>query len=385
MGLVEQFDNKKYMQDNILLQVNEVNEYQTLPLTFATSLKHKFGKHHSNKTGLSINYSTHDWDIIKRNNASGQLDTLVQGNGNSITGQIFTSSNFSLSERWTVNAGVHGLFYSVNEAYSIQPRIGIQYLINEKNKIAIAYGRHSQTDHYATYLYRETNENGDRTYPNADLGLIMANHFIASYKSNVFKNHQVSLEAYYQTLTNVPVEAGGTFSTINLNELDQIRPLVNNGSGTNYGVDFGIQRFAENGLYYMLNSSLIRSLYVAGDAIERSTEYDLGYTTKFLLGKEYEIGKAKHNYLGWNTNLSVIGGQPYTPINIDQSRLAQETVLDEPLAYSQRDNPLVFLDLTITYKTNKKKEARCGQYSSKISLRMVMPFIANMMRCWIRK
>ena len=356
-GVVNQFDNKDYLQNNLVLQTREINDYKYLPVTFATSFKHKFGKSHSNKTGASLNYSSHDWRAIKQNQRTSQLDTLVFGSGSSITLKAFTNSNFTLSEKWVVNLGLHSMYYSVNNDYKIEPRAGVQYQINEKNKISIAYGKHSQADHFATYLYQLSEVDGSTVYPNKDLKLITADHFIGSFKSKLFKNHRLTLEAYYQALKDVPVEVGGTFSTINLNELDDMRELENKGTGTNYGLDFGIERFEENGLYYMINSSFVRSFYTAGDEIVRSTEYDLGYSIKFLLGKEYEVGKSAHNYLGWNTNLALIGGQPYTPINIDESRLNQETVLNESVAYSDRDNPLVFLDLTITYKTNKKKRS----------------------------
>ncbi|MBL4624324.1 MAG: TonB-dependent receptor [Flavobacteriales bacterium] len=356
-GVIDQFDNKDYLLSDLSLQMKEINEYESVPITFAASLKHKFGKYHSNKTGASVNYSTHNWRAIKRNYFSNQLDTLVFGSGNSMTIKAFTNSNFNLSEKWIVNIGIHSIYYNVNNDSKLEPRAAIQYQVNEKNKVSIAYGRHSQADHFATYLYRTKDPFGNVIYPNKDLKLITANHFIVGYKSNLFKNHRLSIEVYYQTLTDVPVEVGGAFSTINLNELDDMRKLENEGTGINYGVDFGIERFSENGLYYIINSSFVRSFYTTGDNVIRSTEYDLGYTVKFLLGKEFEVGKGKHNYFGWNTNFSVIGGQPYTPINIEESRLAQETILDERIAYSERDNPLVFLDLTVTYKTNKKKRS----------------------------
>ena len=75
-----------------------------------------------------------------------------------------------------------------------------------------------------------------------------------------------------------------------------------------------------------------------------------------VAGKEYIIGekKNKRNFIGWNTNLAYVGGRPYTPIDIASSMLAEETILNEPLAYTLREDNLLFLDVTLTYKINKK-------------------------------
>ena len=67
-----------------------------------------------------------------------------------------------------------------------------------------------------------------------------------------------------------------------------------------------------------------------------------------------EKKKNKRNFIGWNTNLANVGGRPYTPIDLASSMLAEETILNEPLAYTLREDNLLFLDVTLTYKINKK-------------------------------
>jgi hypothetical protein len=105
----------------------------------------------------------------------------------------------------------------------------------------------------------------------------------------------------------------------------------------------------------MINVSYFRSHYLAADNVWRSTEFDQQFNIRFLAGKEYIVGEKKDqkNYLGWNTNIAYVGGRPYTPIDIDASILAYETIYDEARAFSLREDNLLFLDVTFTYKKNK--------------------------------
>ena len=75
--------------------------------------------------------------------------------------------------------------------------------------------------------------------------------------------------------------------------------------------------------------------------------------------------KKEKNFVGWNTNLAYVGGRPYTPIDIASSMMMEETILNEPLAYSLREDNLLFLDVTLTYKINKKVKQVFGLYKSK--------------------
>ena len=136
--------------------------------------------------------------------------------------------------------------------------------------------------------------------------------------------------------------------------------------GLNYGIDLSLERYASKGLYYMINASLYQSQYRDGNGDWRSTEFNQRFNIKFLAGKEYIIGekKGKRNFIAWNTNLAYVGGRPYTPIDLASSMMMEETILNEPLAYSLREKNLLFLDVTLTYKINKK--VRTGIWSLQI-------------------
>ncbi len=356
----KQADNKDYIQDDYSILHQKINEYTSMPISASMSLKHKFGLRHKNITGVSFTSTQHQWLAEKYSFIDSTQHVLMNGTGRSNLLKAYTQSKISLTEKLDLMAGVHYLVYDVNGKQSLEPRLSLNYQINDRHSIAAAFGKHSQVENYATYLYQTTNGLNEPNYPNKNLDFIKAYHYVLSYKGKVFTNHLLRVEVYYQDLFNVPVDSG-SFSVINLRELQDLRALTNQGTGQNYGIDFGFERYTDNGLYYIFNSSVYRSLYTAGDGVTRSTAYDNKYNLRFIIGKEYKLKASvskknieKYRSFSWNSNLNILGGQPYTPLDLTTSRIQQETVYNEKLAYSQRGKTLVFLDFNFSYTINKK-------------------------------
>ena len=288
-------------------------------------------------------------------------EATVFGLGTSLTNKAFTQFQYFITDDIKLNGGVALLSYDVNNENSIEPRIGLTKEVRD-GVFSIALGKHSQVEHFATYMY----QNKNLETPNRNLDFAKAYHAIAGFKSTLYKNHHFNIEAYYQYLYDVPGELNGTYSVLNISELEEVRELSNIGEGLNYGIDLSLERYASKGLYYMINASLYQSQYRDGNGDWRSTEFDQRFNIKFLAGKEYIIGekKGKRNFIAWNTNLAYVGGRPYTPIDLASSMMMEETILNEPLAYSLREKNLLFLDVTLTYKINKK--VRTGIWSLQI-------------------
>jgi hypothetical protein len=356
----KQADNKDYILNDYSILHQKINEYTSMPISGSMSLKHKFGLRHKNITGVSFTSTQHQWLAEKYSFIDSTQHVLMNGSGRSNLFKAYTQSKFALNEKIDFIAGIHYLIYDVNNKQSIEPRASINYKINDRHSIAASFGKHSQVDNYATYLYQTTNGLNEIIYPNKNLDFIRAYHYILGYKGKVFTNHLLRVEVYYQDLYNVPSDTG-SFSVINLKELQDIRALSNVGTGKNYGIDFGFERYTDNGLYYIFNSSIYRSLYTAGDGVTRSTAYDNKYNLRFIIGKEYKLKASvskknieKYRSFSWNSNLNVLGGQPYTPLDLTASKIQQETIYNEKQAFTQRGKTLVFLDFNFSYTINKK-------------------------------
>jgi hypothetical protein len=356
ISYTNQIDNKQYVTDNYSTIDQRTNEYQSLPISFAASLKHKFNKRHYHISGVNYTNTFHDWRSSRYNFNTQTFVTPFNGSGVSNEFQAYSLSKYMLSNHWSINAGLHYTYYDVNKGQAIEPRVSIDYKINDKHSLSASYGLHSQIEHFATYWFTDKTSDNN-LHPNKNLEFAKSNHYVLGYKGKVWTNHSLRIEAYYQVLYNVPVDPTGTFSMINLSELQNIRILANSGTGENYGLDLGFERYTENGLYYIINGSVFRSYYTAGDGVKRSTAFDNRYNVKLLLGKEYKLKErgGKYKAFAWNTNLAALGGQPYTPVNLIESEIEQETVYDEANAFSQRDDQLIILDFTFSYKINSTK------------------------------
>ena len=358
ISYTQQLDNKQYVTDLYSLIDQRTNEYTSLPISTAVSLKHKFSKKHFNISGASYTNTLHDWNTKRYSFVTNTFNSPFNGKGVSNEFKAYSASKFFLSEKWSVNVGLHYTYYDVNKKQALEPRGSIAYQISENHSISASAGMHSQIENFATYMYTDRAATIANRFPNQNLDFIRSNHYILGYKGKVWTNHSLRVEVYYQDLYNIPTEVNGTYAMVNFAELTDIRPLVNNGTGQNYGLDVGFERYSDNGLYYIVNASVYRSLYTGSDGVERSTAYDNQYNVKFLLGKEYKLKKKNEKYkaFAWNTNLAAMGGQPYTPIDLVASEAEQETVYNESLAFSERDKPVVFLDFTFSYKINKNNK-----------------------------
>jgi len=305
-----QQDNRVFLLHNLTEIPRNINEYSTIPLSFATSYKQSF-KNSLIKLGVSTNFINHSYNYY------ATIDTTVsqfpgsKTSGNTIQTNAYLQNKTALNKSLSINAGLNATHQNINNEIVVEPRIGLIYTTPNNNRISMAYGKHSQFYEYSVYNF--IGENGQQT--NIDLKATKAHHFGMAYITKLWQQ-KIRVEGFYQLLYDVPVEPEGTFSIINLSELNELRPLVNNGKGKNYGIDFSIEKYATNNWYYNINASYIKSLYLGGDGIWRSTEFDFNYNIKLLAGKDFEVGKRKNkkNNLSLNTTFSAIGGRPYTLI-----------------------------------------------------------------------
>jgi len=365
-----QRDNKRYLEQNLEFTQRDLNEYTQWPITAMTSLKHSFSPRLTVKTGAHVSATYHDYRSLDYDYIDNRQETRAEAAGRTFRAEAYAQAKWQPATFLTVHGGLHGMYFDLTDSYVLEPRGGINWRISPRQTLSVGYGMHSRTEHWATYQTVE-DDPGAIARPNLDLGLTRAHHFVLSYQASLSDHLRLRSEVYYQSLFNVPVEENGTYSALNLDELNQLRVMVPEGTGRNYGMDIGIERFSRHGFYYMLNTSLFNSTYTDAQGNRYSTAYnngstiswvqqddtltyDLGYKVNFLLGKEFRVGKKKggNHLLGLNGTLSLLGGTRYTPLDLEASRLAQETVLDEAQPFTLSNDPLWILDFSFNYTRN---------------------------------
>ena len=339
-------------------------------VTLQSSINTYFGNKHSNRTGIYINHLGYNLDIKQAFETNTLPVSIVNGKGKSKLLQLYSQSKVKLNQNMTLNAGLHILYFNLNKNVSFEPRIAVKYQLNDKKSLAIAYGSHSRKEALPIYFVQKQNK-----FPNKDLKLMKSNHFVLSFNSMLSENLKLSIEPYYQYLSNVPVSPTSYISTLNIdNGLFFNDVLISAGTGRNIGIDFTLERYLFKGLYYLLSASLFDSKYTANDGIERNTRFNKNYVLNTLIGKEWQIGKNKNNIFSANIRLNYLGGNRIESIDNENSIIQHTVIYGETnghLSFSNKNPDTPILSFTLSYRKNKPK------YSSVWSLQVLNASISK--------
>ncbi|PHN07894.1 TonB-dependent receptor [Flavilitoribacter nigricans] len=272
--------------------------------------------------------------------------------------QAFANLRLRPHPRWTVNFGLHSLYLGLNETSNLEPRIGLNYQLSESAELSLAYGLHSRTVPLPNYFIREYSGN-NFTLPNLDLDLIKAHHLVLAYRQLLGNGMRLQLEAYYQSLYDVPVSADPNSTISLLNHADGffITRLVSEGTGTNTGLDLTLERSFLNGTFFILAGSLFNSTYEPLNGQTYDTRYNSGIAASLMGGKEWALS----DNATLQTGLRVVygGGQRLTPILSPERdpRDPDNPILDESRPYTLPVGDFFRPDIRIAYRRDNPGNA----------------------------
>ncbi|MCB0534764.1 MAG: TonB-dependent receptor [Saprospiraceae bacterium] len=271
----------------------------------------------------------------------------------------YGQAKYRLTEKLTLNGGLHALYFDQSEDFALEPRAAVNWQLAPKHSLNLGYGMHHQNQPLPVFLYREQMPDGSTVATNSDLGFTRSQHLILGYDFKPTPNWRLKAEAYYQWLGDVPVEAvPSSFSILN-SGADFVFPergsLVNAGTGRNYGLELTAEKFFSQGWYGLFTLSLFDAKYKGSDQVERNTAFNGRYVVNALVGREFALGRSGRRFLTLDTKFTAAGGRPYTPIDLEASRAAGEEVLFEDLAFSQRLDDYLRWDVKVGLRFNSSK------------------------------
>ncbi|PIE48189.1 MAG: TonB-dependent receptor [Gammaproteobacteria bacterium] len=326
-------------------------------LTFQSALETYFSEKHINSTGFYINSLFYNINLADRNAKETYLHDIVNEKGSSMLFQFYTQSKFQLSSAFSLNMGLHSQYFRLNRKYTIEPRVAVKYKLNAQSNISLAYGLHSKIEPLAIYFITDNLGN----QPNKNLDIMKSHHFVLSFSSMLTENLNLTIEPYFQYLTDISVAPDSYISTLNNEDnLFFKQELLSKGTGRNIGVDFTLERYLKNGLYYMLTASLFDSKYTPIDGIERNTRFNKNYVINMLIGKEWQVGKSKNNFISANLRFNYLGGNRADLIDETQSLLQHEAIYGETngnIAFEKKHEDLPILSFTLSYRINRSKSS----------------------------
>ncbi len=352
------------LNENYEVERVEEDDYQEIRLSATSSVTGKISGSHSLNGGFFLDHL-----YYRLSSAEGNLvvspQTLVEGEGKGQLIRPYMSGKFSLSRVLTLQIGLHYVYFTFNGSQSLEPRASLQWNVAQNQSLNLAYGLHSQLQLPGVYFSKPTSSSGALIDTNEELGFTKAHHYVFSYSYLLDETSNLRLETYYQRLFDVPVSTNpnSTFSALNLFEGFVDEPLVNEGTGKNYGAELTLEKSLSDSYYLLFSSSLYESKYTAADGIQRDTRFNGNYTFSFTGGKEFAWDKEdKKRVIGINLRAVYLGGMRTTPINVSASEQKQMTVFDDARAFSQQLPDYFKIDLRVSLRMNR------ANYTSVLSL-----------------
>jgi hypothetical protein len=334
------------------------SSFTTTKISVVGSFRTKLSAKNNITSGFYIDAS--DFDLFNRDIFAnlGTDSVRVNVNDNATLYQAYTTWRHRFSNQFSINMGIHGQYYSLNEQAAIEPRVGVQYVISPKQSISLGYGLHNQTQNAYTSFVQTKVEADSYTLTNKKLDFTTSQHVVLTHDWNITDNVRLKTEGYYQTLSNVPVERNpSSFSAINTGtsfDPSNRDSLINEGVGRNYGIELTLERFFSKGYYYLLTTSIFNSRYEGSDGVERNTAYNTQYVLNALFGREFKLG-TRQRFLSMSLKTTLIGGKYLTPIDFTASQQFGRTIYNERDAFSEKQDNYFRTDIKLAYRKEYKR------------------------------
>ena len=338
------FSNQKMNEDRLVFNTEFSKQITSNWLTqFGGEYSHRF---------FNLVYQSHDqlYDTVN------PMQVWTNMKDDTGLASAFWQNLLTLSDKFSVSLGVAANYFLLSKDFSVEPRASMKWQPYEGGSISLGYGLHSMVEKLDAYFYRDA----AGQLINKELGLTKAHHLQFSFSHKFNDNLNLRLNAFYQYGFDTPVGTNGsTYCVTNRLFAYTDEPLVSKGNTRNYGGDITLEHYMSHGFFGQTNFSLYKSEYRGEDKVWRNQLYDRGFMFKILGGKEWMIGK---NVLNVSAKYSIQGGLRYTPIDVAQMRsnVAAGIIDENPIykdneAFSQRFDPTGVVDLTVSYKFNKRK------------------------------
>jgi hypothetical protein len=347
--------NNEGSNPNLITENNDEQIRTTLSVLYNNKINSKL----TIKSGIiaenySLNYFYRDREFTPNWNYYWDI------NDNTQLLQAYIQTKYRISDAFTLLAGIHTQLLTLNNSFAAEPRASIVYTLNEKNTLTLGYGMHSQMQTLNIYFNQSTDSSGIIIQTNKDLGFSRNQHLAIAYDFYPAKDWRVKVEAYYQFLNKIPVSSfENSYSVIN--EGSSFQPnesvnLVNEGSGSNVGAEFTLEKFFSKGFYGLITGSIYDSKYKGSDGIEHNTAFNGRYVANVLAGKEFLFGKEKAKAFTINIKATRAGGRYYTPVDLAASQIAgQEIKKGDEFAFSVQQPDYFRFDLKLGVRLNNTK------------------------------
>lgn len=347
-------------EQNYFRDTFDVTNFENTALRLHSQYNRKFSPRFSIKAGILANQLSYNYLYDSKDLDTDVWTRYLDSKGSMRQFGGYFQAKYRASEKLSLLGGFHGTYIDLNGDYAIDPRMAVEYQINPKHKVSLAAGLHSKPEHVSTYLMEIKNIGEGSSRPNIDLPMARSFHLVGGYDFKPFPQVRVKTEVYYQYQFGIPQsrDTNSQWSILNAQSIWGLideGDLQGNGTGRNIGIDLTVEKFFSSDYYLMLTGSLFDSRYTAPDGKEYNGRFNSNYNLNLVGGKEFKVGRNKKNVLGFNAKLIWSGGNRYTPIDLEASRLAGERVFMPGQTFAARVPDYFRPDFGVSYTINAKK------------------------------
>lgn len=347
----------EYYIENVIDQnviVEDDERYKNDVLRVSTTFNKKINAHHTTKAGVIFSHLRYQLDSEGRFGDGLTLLYESDEKGSTNMWQGFVSHKYDISDRLTLTGGVHYLRLGLDGQQNVEPRFGLNWRFKDNQALSFGFGLHSRREETSLYFTKLVLPDSSLIQPNTQLDLAKAQHYVLGYDRNFGREFHLRIEAYYQYLYDIPVAAGpnNIHSSINEENAYIRTPLVNEGTGENYGVELTFEKFLTKGYYFLLTGAVYRSYYEVNGK-KYDSQYNGKYNTGLVAGKEFSLNKNRVFTIGLEGILT--GGKRIFPVDLEASIAEGTTVYDVNKPYQRRLQDYNRLDFQIAYKKHRKE------------------------------
>ena len=238
---------------------------------------------------------------------------------------------------------------SQNPLEQLSPRISLSYALSNAWNFSASYGTYYRLPSYTQLAYSNNGTTNPGKY-------IQSNHYVAGFEYLPSSTTRFTFEGFYKGYNNYPVSILDNISLANKGiEFGAIgnEPIQQDGKGKAYGFEFFAQQKLTEKFFGVFSYTLYWSEFTGTNKKFVPASWDnrhlISVTAGYKLPRNWELG-IKFRYQG---------AAPYTPYNLEQSRLNYLTlgsgVFDYDKVNTLRLKAFHSGDLRLDKKWNYKK------------------------------
>ncbi|MEM7656629.1 MAG: TonB-dependent receptor [Bacteroidota bacterium] len=334
------------------------DQLQNRTYTAHYQLNHKFNARNQLRVGMLT--TVYDMDLLDsiRINAT-DFRILTDFEGQTTLVQSYAQWQHRFTDQLSLSTGLHFQSLTLNGSQALEPRLGLRYQQTPNRSFSLGVGLHNQMQPLPTYFLETPLDDGSILRTNESLDFTRSWQAVVGYDQLLAEDLRLKVEAYYQLIDQAAVTTDpSAFSLLNAGAdfgFPNVDSLTNAGTGRNMGVELTLEKFFSNGYYYLLTTSFFDSRYTGSDGVERNTAFNGNYVLNLLGGKEFTLGK---HLLSIDLKGTLAGNRRFTPIDLEASRKAGETVYQDQQIFELQHPAYFRLDLKTTFRMNMGKVAQ---------------------------